>query len=73
MKIEQRLEVLGVQLPEPVGALANYLTTVQHPTLQTNRRSSTAHPTFSLRYLAIKADMLVPQSARCNFLGGLLL
>ena len=29
MKIEQRLEKLGVQLPEPVGALANYVTTAQ--------------------------------------------
>ncbi|MDE0470234.1 MAG: RidA family protein [Candidatus Poribacteria bacterium] len=29
MKIEQRLEELGVELPEPVGPLANYVTTVQ--------------------------------------------
>ena len=29
MKIEQRLEELGVELPEPVGPLANYVTTIQ--------------------------------------------
>ncbi len=29
MKIEQRLEELGVQLPEPTGPVANYVTTVQ--------------------------------------------
>ena len=29
MKIEQRLEELGVQLPEPTVPVANYLTTVQ--------------------------------------------
>ena len=29
MKVEQRLEELGVELPEPVGPLANYVTTVQ--------------------------------------------
>ena len=29
MKIEQRFEELGVELPEPVGPLANYVTTVQ--------------------------------------------
>ena len=29
MKIEQRLEELGVELPEPAGPLANYVTTVQ--------------------------------------------
>ena len=29
MKIEQRLEKLDVQLPEPTGPVANYVTTVQ--------------------------------------------
>ena len=29
MKTEQRLEELGVQLPEPTGPVANYVTTVQ--------------------------------------------
>ena len=29
MKIEQRLEELGVELPEPAGPLANYVTTVR--------------------------------------------
>ena len=29
MEIEQRLEELGVQLPEPTGPVANYVTTVQ--------------------------------------------